>query len=143
MPTNLHAAAASLHVAAAAGLLALLMLRGRLAARKDEKIHRRWLQSGSYDLDTKFCNIERINGSAVTRAKFMTRYMAKRPVIFILPPSRNLNFTARVARAAMLRTMGSKRLKLSSSNSYSHARRTATVADYIEEVSGARVFNIL
>jgi hypothetical protein len=91
----------------------------------------RWLENGRYNLDTEYCNIKRIGEVSFT--DFLHKYIGRRPVILRLSASRSANFTALVDRTSMLERMGEKRLKLSSSNSYSHDRKSVTVREYFEQ----------
>ena len=92
----------------------------------------RW-KGEQYNIDTEFCNIERLH--LVSRRHFLMKIAGKRPVIFRDPEikRRNSRFTQLVSRDSLLSQMRDMPMKLSSSNSYSHARKKSTVGEYLDK----------
>ena len=91
----------------------------------------RWLNDGTYNFDTSYCNIPRFGN--VSRREFATRIMGKTPAIMSLNRTRNAVFARLTERDNLLREMGNKSVRISAQNSYSHLRIETTVKEYFEK----------
>lgn len=103
------------------------------ALRQNPVKDTRWQNDGTYNVDTDFCNIERL--PLLSRRDFLMKVAGKRPIIFRDDKiaQRNLKFREMVDRDTLLNNMRDKYVKLSSSNSYSHARMDSTLGEYLEK----------
>jgi hypothetical protein len=78
------------------------------------------------------CTIAREPSLSV--AAFRARFKGRAPVVFSTAASPPLpQLRARLSRGALLATHGGAAVTLASSNSFSHAKRAATLREYVEE----------
>jgi hypothetical protein len=89
-----------------------------------------------YNLDTKFCNIDRRHSDGVSVADFVGDYAGKRPVILKYGARREaeaLAFGKRTLRDPLAEGLGNNTVILSASNSYTKVKVTKLLRDYIDE----------
>jgi hypothetical protein len=89
-----------------------------------------------YNLDTTFCNIDRRHSDDVSVAAFVGDYAGKRPVILAYGARRKAEahaFGKRTLRGPLAAGFGNNTVILSASNSYTKAKVTKLLRDYIDE----------
>ena len=77
--------------------------------------------NGSYNFDTLFCNIDRIEAADLSHADFLQTYHNKLPII-VRHASNNEAFIKRTYKNNIMTKFGDLGIVLASANSYSHRK---------------------
>jgi ribosomal protein L16 Arg81 hydroxylase len=85
----------------------------------------------TYNFDTTFCNIQRIQTNKLTRAAFISEYAGKQPVILV-NDQHNKDFRQHVTKESIITNYGLYNVILSASNSYTKHKKTVSVKEYVE-----------
>ena len=91
------------------------------------------LHDNTYNLETTFCNIPRIQADQLTVASFVGDYAGKIPIILV-DGKHNQHFRAHVTRERLLAQYGDVRVILSASNSYTKHKKTVSVQKYVNNM---------
>ena len=124
--------------------LSTTLLPGILSSLAPEDIIK--TKTPVYNLETKFCNIERRHSDKLSVADFVGDYAGKRPVILTYGLTRKqeaISFGERTLRAPLLDSFGNASVILSASNSYTKEKVTKTLSAYIRENMGEQTLSSL
>ena len=91
------------------------------------------LPNNTYNVDTTFCNIPRVLSTDLTVPTFVADYAGKNPVI-IIDKTHNRDFSQHVTKTKLISNFGNIKVILSASNSYTKAKKTVTVEQYINTI---------
>ncbi len=87
----------------------------------------------SHHVETNFCNIERRTDVSLSTEEFRDTYAGKKPVVIVhtLRKNRNERFQRLTTFDNILETYGDLKIILSTANSYTKIKRTASVKEYL------------
>lgn len=91
------------------------------------------LSNNSYNFNTDFCNVPRVEAKDLTVPAFIGDYAGKRPVI-IVDHEHNKHFPPYITKEKLKQDFGQIQVILSASNSYTKDKKTVSVNHYVNKI---------
>ncbi|XP_059203070.1 jmjC domain-containing protein 8 [Centropristis striata] len=92
-----------------------------------------WLPSDFRLEDEGVCNIDVLDGSSLSHQQFIERYAFSRPVI-LRGLTDNTRFRSSCSKSRLLEEFGSRRVRLSTANTFSYRKVDVPLQEYVDEL---------